>query len=85
MIRAIGEGAHILDVDVEQMARIAGRIGNPAANGAARFDQRDIGLRCIEAARDVNRRQRACRPTPYNRNSNWRRRAPPGLVLNPRA
>jgi hypothetical protein len=42
-------------------------------------------LRCIEAARDVNRRQRACRPTPYNRNSNWRRRAPPGLVLNPRA
>jgi hypothetical protein len=69
MVRLIGEGAHVGDAHVEQMARVAGRVGQTPANVPAGFDEQDLGSPRIEPPREVNRRQRARGPAPDNRNS----------------
>ena len=63
----IGERALIGNAHVEQAPGIRRRISDPAANGPIGFNRHDVRLVAADAPRDVERRQRACRPAANNR------------------
>ena len=68
MVRLVGESAHVGDANVQQMARVVGRVGDAAAERSAfaGIDDDDL-CRCnAEAPREMRRRQNPSRPAAYD-------------------
>ena len=68
MVRLVGEGAHISDANVQQMAGVVGRIGDAAAKrfAFAGIDDNDVSRRNAEASREMRRHQNSCRSTAHD-------------------
>ena len=63
-IRWSGSSAKALMLATRTLSRVAGRIGQPAADVAVGFDEHNVGSPGIEPPREVNRRSAPVAPPP---------------------